>query len=259
MLSGKFVVVLAVGILAAVIAAPVLASPATATRTLPASVESGAEFDVAIEASGCGFAGQVVETLPDGFAYLSCTPDDIGIEQAGNTVKFTFLGDSVSFTYRVKAPMIATTATYTFHGIVKDENKNEYPIENGEITVTVAEPPPESYTLTMAVNGSGSATPSVGSHTYEPNTIVDIIATGDSGWQFDQWSSNVADPTFSSTTVTMDSDKTVTAYFVEVSGPGTSSAEVTFNCHHTSSYFHRSEPYQHRLWRTWVWRCQRRV
>ena len=212
-LSRKLLSALVAVILLAVIAAPVLASLATATRSLPASTTSGAIFDVTIDASGCGFAGQVVETLPDGFAYLSCTSDDIGIEQAGNTVKFTFLGDSVSFTYRVKAPMIATTAIYTFHGIVKDENKNEYPIEDNDITVTVDAPPSETYTLTIEIDGNGSTAPSVGSHTYDDGDVVNIGATGGSGWRFDSWSSNVADPDSSSTTVTMNSNKTVTAYF----------------------------------------------
>lgn len=134
-LSRKFLFTLAAVILVAAIAAPVVASPATATRTLPALVASGAEFDVAIEASCCGFAGQVVETLPDGFSYLNCAPSDIGVEQAGNTIKFTFLGDSASFIYRVKTPTVDTTATYSFHGVVKDENKNEYPMEDDEIAV----------------------------------------------------------------------------------------------------------------------------
>ncbi|MBA7655021.1 hypothetical protein ES703_62918 [subsurface metagenome] len=124
----------AVFILIAVIATPCVASPATATRTLPASVASAAEFDVAIEPSGCGAFGQVVETLPDGFIYISCTPSDVGVEQVGHTIKFTFLG-SAGFTYRVSAPTVETTTTYTFHGVVKDENKNEYPVKDDDITV----------------------------------------------------------------------------------------------------------------------------
>jgi len=202
--------------LIAAISAPVLASPATATRILPASVESGVEFDVAIEASGCGFAGQVLETLPDGFAYLSCTPSDIGVEQAGNIIKFTFLGGSVSFTYRVKAPMVDTTTIYTFHGVVKDENKNEYPMEDSDITVTA--PASVTCTLTMEVDGNGSTIPPVGTHTYEADSVADIDATPSPGWRFDCWSDNVIDPSSSSTTVTMDDNKTVTAYFVQVSG-----------------------------------------
>ena len=122
-----------------VITAPALASPAAATRVLPPSVESGDTFDVTTETSECGAFGQVVETLPSGFTYLSCTPGDIGVEQVGNIVKFTFLG-SASFTYRLEAPTVDTTTTYTFRGVVKDENKDEYPIEDDVITVTLLGP-----------------------------------------------------------------------------------------------------------------------
>jgi len=216
-ISGKFLSIIAAVMLIAVIVAPVRASSTTATRTLPSSVESGDTFDVTVETSNCGAFGQVVETLPDGFTYISCTPSDIGVEPVGNRVKFTFL-DSASFTYRVEAPTVDTTTTYTFQGVVKDENKNEYPIQDSDITVTIGVPPPETYTLTMAVDGNGSTTPSVGSHTYDAGSAVNISATADSGWRFDHWSGNVADPSSSSTTVTMDSNKTVTAHFTQVSG-----------------------------------------
>ena len=120
----------AIIILAVVIAKPVLASPAMAIRTLPASVDSGIKFDVTLEASGCGTFGQLVETLPPGFTYLGCHSDDIGVSQAGNTVKFTFIGDSSTFTYSVKAPIVPITTIYTFRGIAKDENKDDYLIQD---------------------------------------------------------------------------------------------------------------------------------
>ena len=196
---------------------------------LPALVASGAEFEVTIEASGCGIFGQVVETLPDGFSYigcLSCTTDDIGVDQAGSMVKFTFLGDSASFTYRVRAPTIDITTTYTFHGIVKDENKNGYPIEDNDIVVTAGGSHSETYTLTMVVDGNGSTTPSLGSHTYDAGDVVNIRATADSGWQFDGWGGDVARPSSSHTTVTMDADRTVTAHFIEIP-PGVYALTVT--------------------------------
>lgn len=72
------------------------------------------------------------------------------------------------------------------------------------------------YTLTMRVRGSGSATPTVGTHSYAEATVVTITATPDSGWQFDSWSGDVADPNSATTTVTIDSDKTFTANFSQV-------------------------------------------
>jgi len=216
-MAKKLLLTTAAVTLIAVIAMPVFALPATATRILPASVASGAEFGVAIEASGCGAFGQVVETLPDGFTYLGCTPSDIGVEQIGNIVKFTFLGDSASFTYRIKSPNITATTTYTLRGVVKDVDKNEYPIEDSDITVTASAPPSETYTLTIVVIGNGSTTPSSqNSHTHDAGTVVDIDATPASGWQFDDWSGDVANPISSFTTVTMDEDKTIVANFSEI-------------------------------------------
>ena len=136
-ISGRLLSMVAVVVLAAVIAVPVLASPATASRFLPSSVESGTEFDVTIETSDCGAFGQVMETLPGGFAYVSSSLPADQVEQAGNTVKFTFLGDPESFTYTVRAPTVDTTTTYTFQGIVKDEDRISYPIEDDEIAVFV--------------------------------------------------------------------------------------------------------------------------
>lgn len=69
------------------------------------------------------------------------------------------------------------------------------------------------YTLTMIVNGQGTTDPSSGTHTYNQGTQVSIQATPAAGWSFDHWSGAVADQGSSSTTVTMDGDKTVTAYF----------------------------------------------
>jgi len=72
------------------------------------------------------------------------------------------------------------------------------------------------HTLTIQVNGSGSTTPKVGNHSYEDGTIVSIIATSDSGWQFDSWTGDVADPDLVTTTVIIDSGKTVIANFSQV-------------------------------------------
>ena len=69
------------------------------------------------------------------------------------------------------------------------------------------------YTLTMQVSGMGSTNPAGGNHRYENGTVVDIVAIPDSGWQFDSWTGGVSDPDSVSTTVKMESDKTVSANF----------------------------------------------
>ena len=59
---------------------------------------------------------------------------------------------------------------------------------------------------------------------YEYNKVVTIIASPAGGWRFDRWTGDVASSSSATTTVTMDSGKTVTAEFsmvpVIVSGGG---------------------------------------
>ena len=70
-----------------------------------------------------------------------------------------------------------------------------------------------TYTLTIEVNGSGSITPSDNRQDYESGTVVEVTAIPDSGWQFDGWNGDVDDQTLATTTVAMDSEKTITANF----------------------------------------------
>ena len=72
------------------------------------------------------------------------------------------------------------------------------------------------HNLAVQVIGSGSTTPAGGNHSYGEGTVVDITATPDSGWQFDSWTGAVADVDSANTTVTIDSDKTVSANFSQV-------------------------------------------
>ena len=84
------------------------------------------------------------------------------------------------------------------------------------------------YTLKIVVNGHGSTTPTAGTHTYIEGLRVSIKATPDSGWKFDGWTGDAADPALAETTVMMLSNKAVTANFspiqhdlkIDVSGNG---------------------------------------
>ncbi len=77
--------------------------------------------------------------------------------------------------------------------------------------------PGEVHTLTMGVDpvSGGSTTPAVGTHTFSNNTEVTITAIPAAGYVFDHWASDVADAQDATTTVTMNSDKSVTAVFRE--------------------------------------------
>lgn len=70
--------------------------------------------------------------------------------------------------------------------------------------------------LTIEVaSGEGTTDPAPGSYFYDVGTVVDLEAIADSGWEFDHWGGG-ASGTSATTTVTMSSDKSVSAYFVEV-------------------------------------------
>jgi uncharacterized repeat protein (TIGR02543 family) len=69
------------------------------------------------------------------------------------------------------------------------------------------------YTLTVQTDGNGSTEPVIGSHSYAPGSVVDIVAIPDSGWRFDGWTGDVADPTSTTTTVKVAADIAVTANF----------------------------------------------
>ena len=91
---------------------------------------------------------------------------------------------------------------------------------NGTIahTVTIEAPytgPTHNLTLEVDPANSGTTNPSAGTHAYPENRVITITANAANGNTFDHWTGDVADVNSSSTTVTMDSDKTVTAHFRE--------------------------------------------
>ena len=137
---------------------------AIATRTLPAElVSADTNFTVGIEASGYGIMGQVLETLPAGFAYVNSTLDPGSVEVVGNTVKFYLLGDT-SFIYTVTASNIP--GTYTFSGVLKDMDMNEYEV-GGDKEIVVEEK-----------EGAATATRTLPAEPVSPGTnfIVEIEA-----------------------------------------------------------------------------------
>ena len=87
---------------------------------------------------------------------------------------------------------------------------------NKQVVAHFVEIPTTQYTLTLAVDGSGSTTPTVGDHTYDEGTVVSLIASPDAGWVFDHWSGNVTDPNSADSSIVMNTDDAVTAVFAEL-------------------------------------------
>jgi len=75
----------------------------------------------------------------------------------------------------------------------------------------------ESYTLTISSNTGGSVTtPGEGTSTYNQGTEVNLVATPDADYQFDNWTGDVdtiADVNAATTTITMNSNYSITANF----------------------------------------------
>jgi hypothetical protein len=113
----------------------------SATRTLPAElVPADRSFSVKIEVSDYG---TVVETLPEGFTYMSSSLDTNAVHVYGptNTIEFKLTKDKY-FTYSVALRYHdIEEGTYTFHGILK-RSKKEYVI-GGDTEIMLAEPEEE--------------------------------------------------------------------------------------------------------------------
>jgi hypothetical protein len=125
---------------------------------------------------------------------------------------------------------ISATATPGNHfvnwtGDVTDPNASSTTVTvDGNKTVTANfEVDIITYTLTMAVSGSGSTDPAVGDHTYDSGTVVNISATATPGNHFVNWTgadvSTIDDVTAADTTITMSGDYSITANFELIPPP----------------------------------------
>lgn len=79
---------------------------------------------------------------------------------------------------------------------------------------------PQEYELTISIEGQGTTTPAVGTHSYDENTEVNLTASPDDGWEFEKWVIDGVDVMEVSTQVTMDNDITAVAHFEEVDDNG---------------------------------------
>jgi pectate lyase len=88
---------------------------------------------------------------------------------------------------------------------------------NRTVTATFTPVGTGPFTLTITVNGSGSVTRSPNQSTYPNGTVVTLTATAAAGFQFQGWSGSLAGSS-NPTTITMNSNKSVTATFTQVTG-----------------------------------------
>jgi hypothetical protein len=73
--------------------------------------------------------------------------------------------------------------------------------------------PPETYTVTVAVQGQGSTSPAAGTTTAPAGATIVLTATPASGWLFDRWQGALT-TSANPASLLVDGDKAVTAVFV---------------------------------------------
>ena len=213
----------------------------------------GCFFAINLFAATYDLSGTWNYTISDNWAVggIKCEPgpDTYGtcvIEQSGDTFSFAFISgvtcsppESCTFAGSIAGTVYTCSTT----DIVDDENgsvtstivfnassdtsasgtgtsRYTHPSDEWEcnwgntIALTKSDSAPGGiYNLSVKTNGSGSVDPTGGP--YAAGTIVQLTATADAGWQFDNWTGDVAEANAASTTVTMDADKTVTANFAQ--------------------------------------------
>ena len=113
------------------------ASEHSATRSFGNNaVVGGAELEIEISVSGLGAFGQVRETIPEGFSFVSFSNNTATVD--GQTVTFLVLDSDDPLTSTVAAPF--ASGSYEFSGTVSDSNKDERDI-GGDSSLQITDPP----------------------------------------------------------------------------------------------------------------------
>ena len=102
-----------------------------------------------ITANGFGSSGQVVETLPPGFSYVSSSLSDGAVTVEDRELSF-ILFEQTAFTYTVDAS--STEGTYSFSGVLTNFTREEFPVA-GALTITVGALP--AVSVSRAAGGGG--------------------------------------------------------------------------------------------------------
>ena len=169
-----------------------------------------------------------VEGQPHNILSWGASPDDPDSVSHYNIHRAEVVGGPYELIDQVTADGSATYEYTDFYKgeeddilwwyIVRAVGTNGIEEDNNNAVQEPGVTPPDTYTLTVNVEGEGTTDPAAGTHDYDVGTPVTITASAASGWEFVRWEGD-ATGTSPTTTVTMDSDKTVTAVFEEDTVP----------------------------------------
>ena len=158
------------------VAGPPLSSPVNAiehgaTRSFsPVTVAPGGEVIVTLMVTGVGGFGGVVETLPDGFTYVSS--GHAGVVEEGQNLTFPLLSqDSVTITYTVTAS--TEEKAHSFSGTVKNDQGVVVAVAGAQEITVRAEPEPSEH---GAIRSFSPATVAPGGE-----VVVTLMLTGVGG------------------------------------------------------------------------------
>ena len=140
---------------------------ASATRSLPSEVEGGGTLTVTISVAGYGGIGQLTETFPGDFTFVSSSPE---VEPSGQTLTFNLVGDR-SVSYTLTAP--TTTETISISGFAGTLG----PAEGDVVTVLG----PSSVTVSAPAQQTASATRSLPSEVEGGGTLTVTISVAGYG------------------------------------------------------------------------------
>src|SRR4030067_783785 len=110
---------------------------------------------------------------------------------------------------------------WVFDGVVVSGSVSPWQVSMDAVhnlTAVFSEVPPTMFDLTVGVEGSGVVVPGVGVHSYLNGSVVDVSASGGSGWVLSRWVFDgvVVSGSVSPWQVSMDAVHNLTAVFSEV-------------------------------------------
>lgn len=178
----------------------------------------GTELDLSITTTGVTYYTLTVNVSPSGGGTVALSPGDqdpatSGKQYQSDTTVTLTANPASGYVFDHWSGDLTGSANPT--NITMDADKS--------VTAHFSGISAARYDLTISSTAGGSVTkPGEGTFTYDAGEVVQLKASPDDGYQFDEWTgdvSTVADVNDATTTITMDGAKSITAIFSAVT-PG---------------------------------------